>query len=75
MNIKLLLTDEEAGYLYGNLYRQTVEADRYKSRRRFPRTAAEKAAREIAVSLRRKLRKSLPRGAARAIEVLSAQVM
>lgn len=74
MNVRLSLTDEEAGYLYGMLYRSTVELSRY--RRRGHRVSeAEKAARSIAVELRRKVRKVLPKGAARAVEVINASLM
>lgn len=70
MNIKLTLTDEELGFLYGMLYRSTQESS-YRRRRR-TLTEAEKLAQKIALSVRGKARKALPKGAARAIEVMNA---
>lgn len=72
MNVKLILTDEEAGFLYGMLYRVTQERN-YRRRRVF--SEAEKASQKLSMTLRRKTRKVLPRGAARAIEVINASMI
>jgi RNase P subunit RPR2 len=73
MNIKLTLTDEELGFLYGMLYRSTQERGYRRHRRSI--TEAEKLAQKLALSLRSKARKALPRGAARAIEVVNAGLL
>lgn len=72
MICKLALTDEEAGFLYGMLYRATQERH---YRRRRERTEAEKAAQKISMTLRQKARRALPKGAARAIEVMNASLL
>ncbi len=73
MNIKLTLTDEELGFLYGMLYRSTQERS-YRRRARGV-TEAEKLAQKLALSVRLKTRKALPAGAARAIEVMNAALL
>jgi len=73
MVIKVTLTDEEAGFLYGMLYRSTQESA-YR-RRSHKASEAETLARKMALSIRSKVRKVLPKGAARAIEVINAGLM
>ncbi len=75
MTIKLTLTDEEAGFLYGQLHRASLEHGfRYRRRSR-KLTPAQTAARAIEQSLRVKIRKVLPRGVAQTIEIVNASVM
>lgn len=70
MIVQLRLTDEEAGFLYGLLYRNTQEIS-FRRRRRAV-SESEKLAQKIALQVRAKTRKALPKGAARAIEVMHA---
>lgn len=74
MNIKLTLTDEELGFLYGMLYRVTQERI-YRRRGTRQLTEAEKLAQKISLSLRAKARKALPAGSARAIEIVNAGLL
>lgn len=71
MSIKLTLTDEEMGFLYGLLYRNTQETS-FRRRRGRVLSDSEKLAQKIALSVRAKARKALPKGAARAIEIIHA---
>lgn len=73
MIITLKLTDEEAGFLYGMLHRSTQE--RGYRRRRVVLSESEKLAQKLAISLKAKTRKALPKGAARAIEVMNASLL
>jgi hypothetical protein len=75
MLIKLTLTDEEAGFLYGQLHRASLENSFRYRRRRSKLTEAQKAAHAIEHSLRTKIRKVLPRGAAKTIEIVNASVL
>jgi hypothetical protein len=74
--ILMTLTDEEAGFLYGQLHRSSLERSRYRRRgTNTARTAAQKAAAAIEQSIRVKLRKVLARGAAQTIEILNASLI
>jgi hypothetical protein len=74
MNIKLTLTDQELGFLYGMLYRATQERS-FRRRRGSSLTEAEKLAQKLSMSVRMKARKALPQGAAQAIEVMNAGLL
>lgn len=67
MNI-VKLSDEELGYLYGMLHSRLRDF----GYRRRKRTESENAAHRIGASIKKKVRKALPRGAARAIEMVGA---
>lgn len=71
--MKINFTDEELGFLYSLTYRASFPPRPYR-RRRARMSAGERAAHSIAVTVKNKIRSALPRGAARAIDILQETV-